>query len=84
MDELKVLRGLASAAGQAGPPAVDVAASVVGDIRARRATGGAAWWAAAGLSAAAAAVAAAVALHAWADWQDPLRALFAPVVMVIQ
>jgi hypothetical protein len=86
MDELEIIRKLASQADAEPSPEVDVAGVVLGEIRrrGRRATVERVFWAVAAAASAAAVIVAAVAAWQWAAWQDPLGELFGQVVMVMR
>ncbi len=83
--EVEILRRLAAAGPPPLPPRVDVAEGVLRDIRSRRPAGRSVLWpAAAAVLSLAAVVAAVVGVRAWLAVQEPLRAMFASVVMVMR
>lgn len=85
MDELEIIRKLASEAGREPAPTVDVVGGVLREVRRRqRPVAERVFWAAAAVASAAAVVVAAVAAWQWSAWQDPLGQLFGPVVTVMR
>jgi uncharacterized membrane protein len=85
MDELEIIRKLASRAGREPATVVDVAGAVLCEIHRRRQSAvERMFWAAAAVASAAAVVVAAVAAWQWVDWQDPLGELFGQVVTVMR
>ena len=85
MNEIDFISKLSRAARGEAPPTVDVAQSVVADIRSHSEPADTRiWGAAAAVSSLAASVVAVVALRILLTHMDPLQGLFNPIVMVIQ
>jgi len=84
MNELDVLRRLASAARRENPPLIDVSGRVLRAIAVRPERVSRVFFAFAGACSAAAMVVFFLALRAWAAWQDPVNDLVGSFSMVMQ
>ncbi len=84
MDEIEMIKKLASRARQEAPPPVDVADRVVTSIRGAGVRPQVVLWGAAAISALAAAFIGVVAMRIVFAFADPLQDMFTPFLTVIQ